>query len=728
MLQANPLTNPFANPFFSYLQDAYERSMLYLDVLRCRGNDYLEQSNRTAPHVLNFDLELLIDGRTLPKPVNYCLVRIIPTADVTVDPNKRPFIVFDPRAGHGPGIGGMKHDSEIGVALKAGHPCYFVGFLARPEPGQTIEDVCRAEAHFVRVVAERHRQADGKPVLIGNCQAGWQIMMMAAMAPDLPGPILIAGTPLSYWAGVRGKYPMRYLGGLLGGTWLTWLMSDWGNGVFDGAWLVSNFESNNPANTFWKKGYNVYANVDTEAKRYLDFEKWWGNPVLLNAEEIQFIVDELFVGNRLTAGKIVTSNGERVDLRKIKSPIIVFCSFGDDITPPQEALDWILDLYDDVDDIIANGQTIIYSLHQSIGHLGIFVSSKVAKKEHEEFAFNINMIDAMPPGLYELVLTDVVESTPRTNLVEGRYSAKLELRTLDDIRALGHNDDADQRRFETTARVSDINQGLYRNYIQPLVKSVTTQASAEFQREMHPNRVAFRAFSDQNPIMAPVAQAAESIKASRHPVEEDNPFLAIEKMASSWIVNNLEIFANTRDAMIEATFLGVYGSPLLQAMVGLKADHTDSRRVRHDFARADTRAELEADRTRGGFLEASIRGLLYVLRGGGADERQFNALEALRNAAPENERVSLSHLKDVLRRQAAILRLDEREAVASIPSILPDDPGRRSRALTTIYEVISVNGAPEPGEEKRFQDIKRLFEEPDPKKQARPNRPTQKVA
>jgi Protein of unknown function (DUF3141) len=59
-------------------------------------------------------------------------------------------------------------------------------------------------------------------------------MMMAAMEPDLPGPALIAG--------VRGKYPMRYLGGLLGGTWLTWLIGDLGNGVFDGAWLVSNFE------------------------------------------------------------------------------------------------------------------------------------------------------------------------------------------------------------------------------------------------------------------------------------------------------------------------------------------------------------------------------------------------------------------------------------------------------------------------------------------------------
>jgi poly(3-hydroxyalkanoate) synthetase len=252
-------------------------------------------------------------------------------ADLTHDRHTVLFGVLEPvvvyinagktGAGHGPGIGGMKHDSEIGVALRAGHPCYFVGFLPKPEEGQTIEDVCRAEAEFVRAVAERHRNADGKPVLIGNCQAGWQIMMMAAMEPDLPGPILIAGTPLSYWAGVRGKYPMRYLGGLLGGTWLTWLMGDLGNGVFDGAWLVANFESNNPANTFWKKLYNVYANVDTEAKRFLDFEKWWGNPVLLNAKEMDSIVDELFVGNRLSSGKIVSSDGARVDLRKIRSPI-----------------------------------------------------------------------------------------------------------------------------------------------------------------------------------------------------------------------------------------------------------------------------------------------------------------------------------------------------------------------------------------------------------------------
>ena len=128
--------------------------------------------------------------------------------------------------------------------------------------------------------------------------------MLAAIRPELFGPFIIAGSPLSYWAGVRGKNPMRYSGGLLGGSWLTAFASDLGHGKFDGAWLVQNFENQNPANTLWSKQYNLYSKIDTEAARYLGFERWWGGHVNLNAEEIQFIVDELFIGNNLAAGRI----------------------------------------------------------------------------------------------------------------------------------------------------------------------------------------------------------------------------------------------------------------------------------------------------------------------------------------------------------------------------------------------------------------------------------------
>ena len=408
---------PPPNVFQEYWIDAWQRSILTLDILRERGNTFIARSSENAPHVLGFAFEVVLDGRTLARPVNYVLVSVIPPEGTVIDPAKPPYVVVDPRAGHGPGIGGMKQESEIGVALAAGHACYFVGFLPRPMPEQTIADVCTAEAAFLEAVAARHPEAESKPVVVGNCQAGWQIMMTAAVRPDLFGPILLAGSPLSYWGGVRGRNPMRYLGGTLGGTWLTALAGDLGNGTFDGANLVANFESLNPANTYWEKPYNLYSKADTEGARFLDFETWWGNPVTLNAGEMQWIADNLFVGNKLTSGEILTADGTRVDLRNIRSPIIVLCSWGDNITPPQQALGWVTDLYDHEDEIVANGQTIVYTLHQTIGHLGIFVSSKVATKEHAEFASCMEMIDLLPPGLYEAVITEIDERTANPGLI-----------------------------------------------------------------------------------------------------------------------------------------------------------------------------------------------------------------------------------------------------------------------------------------------------------------------
>ncbi|NTW36876.1 MAG: DUF3141 domain-containing protein, partial [Syntrophobacteraceae bacterium] len=186
-----------------YLTDAGQRSVLYCDVMRQRGNQYLEHMSKTVPHVLQFDHELVLDGRSLPQPVNYGIVKIRPPKGTTVDDRKRPFVVIDPRAGHGPGIGGFKAESEIGEAMRAGHPCYFIGFSPTPEPGQTIDAVIEAWAVFLRRVADLHTKAEGKPVVIGNCQAGWALMMLAAKHPGLCGPIIMAGSPLSYWAGVR---------------------------------------------------------------------------------------------------------------------------------------------------------------------------------------------------------------------------------------------------------------------------------------------------------------------------------------------------------------------------------------------------------------------------------------------------------------------------------------------------------------------------------------------
>src|SRR5262249_23352373 len=198
-----------------------------------------------------------------------------------------------------------------------------------------------------------------------------------------------------------------------------------------------------------------------------EFEKWWGTPVLLNAEEMQTIADELFVGNKLTSGELHTGQGVRVDLRNIRSPIIVFCSWGDDVTPPPQALHSILDLYHHEQEIIEAGQTIVYCLHQDIGHLGIFVSGRVASKEHGEFAQAMDLIDVAPPGLYEVVIEKLGDTVENRHLVTGDYLFYLEKRSLNDIRTIGSNTQAENLRFAAAARVSEINLGIYRAILGP---------------------------------------------------------------------------------------------------------------------------------------------------------------------------------------------------------------------------------------------------------------------
>jgi pimeloyl-ACP methyl ester carboxylesterase len=699
-------------PAMEYMIDAAQRNVLFWDVMRQRGNQYREHLAETVPHVLDYKAELVVDGRTLERPVNYLLVRVTPPAGVEINPKLRPFVIVDPRAGHGPGIGGFKADSEIGVAMKAGHPCYFVGFLPDPVPGQTIEDIARAEAIFIEKVTAAHPQASGKPCVIGNCQAGWAIMMLAAVRPELFGPIIIAGSPLSYWAGVRGKNPMRYSGGLLGGSWLTALTGDLGHGKFDGAWLVQNFENQNPANTLWTKQYNLYSKIDTEAPRYLGFEKWWGGHVNLNAEEIQFIVDELFVGNNLAAGRIQTSDGTTIDLRNIRSPIVVFCSKGDNVTPPQQALDWILDLYENVDDIRSFGQTIVYTIHESVGHLGIFVSSGVAKKEHGEFSSNIDLIDTLPPGLYEAIFENKAGDTANPDLASGNWVMRCEARTLDDIRALGGNDLADERRFATAARISEINLSLYRTFMQPMVRALVNAPVADWMRQLHPLRLQYEVFSDQNPAMAPVAALAEQIRENRKSPASDNTFVAMQENFSNQIVAALDGWRQASEALSERMFLAIYGSPTLQAAVGV--DPAGAQRLRkapknplHSELLQKRIAELKARISAGGLRAATVRGLIYAgMNRAAVDERGFELARRIRESHGD---MPIADFKALVREQFYILLIDQEAALSAIPSMLPPEMEAREKGYELIKQVMSARGELSADDNKRMSEVARLF-------------------
>ena len=695
-----------------YLTDAFQRSVLFLELLRERGNEQVEMTSQPMATVLRFDHEVLVSGRSLPRPINYSLSRIVPPVGVTIDPLKRPVVVVDPRAGQGPGIGGFKAESEIGDSLAAGHPVYFIHFGATPEPGQQFLDIVEGQVKFFERVVELHPDSP-RPFAIGNCQAGYQTLMVAMLRPDLFGPCLVPGSPMSYWQGVRGKNPMRYTGGLLGGSWLTALTSDLGHGTFDGTWLVLNFDCLNPANFLWGKQYEVYTNIDTEAKRFLEFEKWWGDFIQLNGDELQFLVDNLFVGDKLTRNQLQSSNGTTFDLRNITSPIIVFTSMGDNISPPPQTLGWILDLYRDVDDLLATGRTIVYCLNEKVGHLAIFVSSKVGAKEDEEFVQLMDVIDCLPPGLYEMVISPRPADLPLGGFVTGDWISRFEARSLDDIRALGRNSEADDRAFAASVRLSELNHSIYRTVMQPLVRALASEPAADLARTLNPLRLSYTIFADSNPFMKGVQKLAADVAAARKPAAADNPFLALQKQISDQITTSLDAFRAARDQFAEQAFFGFYGSPLVQGMLGLN----DGSKVR-EFpgtspevqAARKARAEAYAARlTTGGFDEALVRAVLYVI----AAERSLDerCAFALGVARQQFRNLSLDAFKALVRDQFFVLLLERERAVEVLASLVPE-ADQRQQLLKQVDTIVRAGDPPTAAERDRLARLSRVLSAP----------------
>jgi hypothetical protein len=692
----NPIERAPANIMTAwpeYLVDAFQRSVLFLDLLRQRGNEEIEITSRPMATVLSFRQEVLMDGRSLPRPMNYTLSRIVPPSGIEIDPRKRPVVVVDPRAGQGPGVGGFKAESEIGDALNAGHPVYFIGFGATPEPGQQFLDVVEGQVRFFERVVELHPEAP-RPFAIGNCQAGYQTLMVAILRPDLFGPCLVAGSPMSYWQGVHGKNPMRYAGGLLGGSWLTAMASDLGKGRIDGTALILNFDILNPANWLWGKQYEVYTHVDTDAARYLKFEKWWGDFIQLNGDELQFLVDSLFIGDKLTRNQIKSRNGKIFDLRSVTSPIIVFTSMADNISPPPQTLGWILDLYLDVDDIRATGRTIVYCVSQEIGHLAIFVSAKVGAKEDEEFVQLIDVIDCLPPGLFEMVIAPRPADVPAAGFVTGDWNARFEARSLDDVRALGRNSPEDDRAFAAVARLSELNLSLYRTFLQPIVRALANQPMADMARAMNPLRLSYTIFADNNPWMRGLQPLAASVSAARKPVAADNPMLAMQKQVSDQITTALDYYRVARDRLEEQMFFGFYGSPLVQAVLGINEDTvvrpvpgTSPEKLAARQAQKDAYAAMLET---GGFNEALTRAVLYV----GAADRALDqrCALALNVARQKFMRLSLAEFKILVRDQFFVLQLEPEHAIEVLSSLLPKADARKE----LLKQVRAIAGAGDP--------------------------------
>jgi len=680
-------------PHLAYALDFWERSVLFLDTLRRRGNGYVEHRDAGAPPLLKFEHELVLDGATLSRPCNYALLRILPPKGVPTDPEARPVVVVDPRAGHGAGIGGFKDESEVGMALRAGHPVYFVTFRLQPEDGQTLQDVRLAQARFLETVAARHPQCAARPLVIGNCQAGWAVAELASIRPEIFGVLFVIGAPLSYWAGSSRHNPMRYSAAMLGGAWLAAFASDLGADRFDGANLVQNFENLNPANSLWSKYFRLWSQVDTEAERFLEFERWWGGFFRMTGAEIESIVENRFVGNRQGASR-GPHDEMPFDLRAIVAPIVVFASRGDNITPPPQALNWIIDAWGDERAIACAGRVIVYVLHDSVGHLGLFVGGEVARKEHDQLVTSLDVIENLPPGLYEMRvrLKDDSIAMRWDDLEPGGYTVQFEHRTMNDLRAANPEGRGEEQLFSTVAKFSQINTALYKSWMRPWVQAWCHRAAADVAVDLHPLRWQRQLFADGQPASAQIAVWADKVRAQRHRLAPDHPGRQWELALSNWIEATLDGYRDLRDQAVVQWTRWIFGPMGLGAWL---PPDPPQERLAADRAAAQldaAREEVLQSIGEGGIAQAICRVVLAGMVSTGAFERRSLRIARLLAALPSAEGAPpLGALvwRDLMREQARIVCVAPVEALNEVARMLPDEPSRE-RALAVAAAVMMI--------------------------------------
>jgi len=545
-------TATLLEPWTRYWTDTLWRSFATMDLLRQRADNMLDHEAAGMPPLLHFDAEPVADAHDFSPPCNYRLLRITRCGTDRLERHVRrgaaPVIVVDPRAGHGPGIGGFRRDSEVGMALLEGHPVYFVVFDPEPVEGQTMGSVVEALARFIDIVAERHRGR--APIVYGNCQGGWAVALALSHCNREAGLAVLNGSPLSYWAGEADVNPMRLAGGLLGGVWPAHLAADLGHGRFDGAWLVQNFEALRPEGV-WKKYDQVFAQPQREQERFLEFERWWNGFYQLGREEILTIIRDLFIGNHVEQGEVVVDGHCRANLSQLRTPLVIFCSYGDNITPPNQALAWLKTVYGSTDALVRAGQRIVYLLQEHVGHLGIFVSANVARHEHRAILHYAAAIQALPPGLYEMKLD--TEAHP-----ENAAHATFEPRRIEELPF-----EPRPAAFERVDEVSRQLDGIYSQWLSPFVQQLGTPATALWLKALHPMRTSRLMWSDR---VAPAAAALPWLAWGMQTLALDdegrasNPWYRAERSAADNVGQSIESFRHLRDLSAEMLFHGLYGT------------------------------------------------------------------------------------------------------------------------------------------------------------------------
>jgi hypothetical protein len=433
--------------------------------------------------------------------------------------------------------------------------------------------------------------------------------------------------------------------------------------------------------------------VDSEAPRFLEFERWWGGYFRMTGSEIETIVENLFVGNRLARGEVMDGN-TRINLRNITAPVVVFASHGDNITPVPQALDWIIDTWGDERAIAAAGRTIIYVLHESVGHLGIFVGGEIARKEHDQLVSSLDVIESLPPGLYEMKLKAKagLETQRWDQLEPGDYTVNYEHRTMQDILALNPEGREEEQLFSTIAQVSELNASLYKTWVRPWVKLFATREVGDAMGKLHSLRLQRELIADTLPFAPLIRELAKQVRAQRSHADPEGAMSQLEKKIDTQITDSLNDYRDKRDAQSVELARSLYGPKGLGFWFKPWVPDAEVAHARAQVDIEQARQSVLQTITQGGVPEAVCRIVVAGMVSIGAFERRSLRLARLLAQLPPAQRNAIPvnvNWVQLLQQQARITAVAPVEALNALEQMLPTNE-QRELALALAAAVMMI--------------------------------------
>jgi len=341
-------------------------------------------------------------------------------------------------------------------------------------------------------------------------------------------------------------------------------------------------------------------------------------------------------------------------------------------------------VYGSTEEIKARGQVIVGLMHQDIGHLGIFVAGRVAKKEHAQIVSVLKSIEALPPGLYGMQIAEQPAAGGETT-----YDVRLiELRLEDVAARLNRFKREDERPFEAMNAISEFNQRAYELFGRPLVKTLANEYSAKLARLLHPLRLQRWALSDLNPLLWWLAPAAEAVKANRQALPPDDPARKAESIASEVVSASLDCQRGLRDAVGEASFFQIYGN-LSAFYFGAEREPATEQSAANPRELSFVKKAL-ASIDKGGYPEALARvGFLMAHEDGPLPlsrlELAHELLDDYRDLLPE---LPLDQVRRIAGEQEIIARYEPERAVETLLLLLSERK-ERDRLLTLLDRVLA---------------------------------------